>query len=112
MKKHNVFKVINRKDLPPGTKLFDSTWAMKKKPDGCFRARNAIHGFMQQGGTHYEKDDKSSPAVSTVGIRVAMVLTLVADWYQHLVGVEGAFLNGEFQHPDKHKLYVKIPEAY
>ena len=41
-----------------------------------------------------------------------MVLTLVADWYQHLVDVEGAFLNGEFQHPDKHKMFVKIPEAY
>ena len=112
MKKYNVFKVINRRDLPPGTKLFDSTWAMKKKPDGSYRARNAIRGFMQQDGTHYDKDDKSSPVVSTVGIRVAMVLTLVADWYQHLVDVEGAFLNGEFQHPDKHKLYVKISEAY
>ena len=85
---------------------------MKKKPDGSYRARNAIRGFMQQDGTHYDNDDKSSPVVSTVGIRVAMVLTLVADWYQHLVDVEGAFLNGEFQHPDKHKMYVKIPEAY
>ena len=29
MKKYNVFRVVNRKDLPPGTKLFDSTWTMK-----------------------------------------------------------------------------------
>ena len=42
MVKYNVFKVINRKDLPPGTKLFDSTWAMKKKPDGTYRAWNTI----------------------------------------------------------------------
>ena len=48
MKKYNVIQVINRKDLPPGTKLFDSTWAMKKKPDRTYRARNAIRGFMQQ----------------------------------------------------------------
>ena len=41
-----------------------------------------------------------------------MVLTILAGWYQHLVDVEGAFLNGEFEHPDKHKLHVKIPEAY
>ena len=33
-------------------------------------------------------------------------------WYQHLVDVQGAFLNIEFEHPEKHKLYVKIPEAY
>ena len=37
--KYNVFKVVNWKDLPLGTKLFDSTWAMKKKPDGAYRAR-------------------------------------------------------------------------
>ena len=53
-----------------------------------------------------------SPVVSTIGIRIAMVLTLVGGWYQHLVDVEGAFLNGVFEHPEKHKLYVKIPEAY
>ena len=112
MKKYNVFRVVNRKDLPPGTKLFDSTWAMKKKADGSYRARNAIRGFMQQDGKHFDSQDKSSPVVSTVGIRIAMVLTLVGAFYQHLVDVEGAFLNGEFQEPDKHKLYVEIPEAY
>lgn len=36
MVKYNVFKVVNKKDLPRGTKLFDSAWAMKKKPDGTF----------------------------------------------------------------------------
>ena len=87
MKKYNVFRVVNWKDLPPGTKLFDSTWAMKKKPDGTYRARNAIRGFLQQ---------ESSPVVSTVGIRFAVVLTLVGAFYQHLADMEGAFLNGEF----------------
>ena len=43
-----MVKVINRKDLPPGTKLFDFKWAMKKKPNGTYRARNGIRGFMQQ----------------------------------------------------------------
>ena len=112
MKKYNVFRVVNRNNLPPGTKLFDSTWAMKKKPDGTYRARNAIRGFMQQDGKHFDSHDKSSPVVSTVGVRIAMVLNLVGAFYQHLVDVEGAFLNGEFQELDKHKLYVKIPIAY
>ena len=82
---------------------------MKKKPDGTYRARNAIRGCMQQDDKHSDNHDKSSPVVSTVGIWITMVLTLVEAWYQHLVDVEGAFLNGEFQEPDKHKLYVKIP---
>ena len=53
MIKYNVFKV-NRKDLPRGTKIFDSTWAMKKKADGTFRARNAIQGFQQQDGALHQ----------------------------------------------------------
>ena len=36
MKKYNVFQVVHSKDIPKGTKIFDSTWAMKKKPDGTF----------------------------------------------------------------------------
>ena len=30
----------------------------------------------------------------------------------HLVDVEGAFLNGIFEHSSKHKLYIEILEAY
>ena len=65
MIKYNVFKVINQKDLPPGTKLFGSTWAMKKKPDGTCGARNAIRGFMQQGRKHFDSQDKSSRGSDT-----------------------------------------------
>ena len=60
MVKYNVFKVINQNDLPQGTKLFDSTWAMKKKPNGTYRARNGIWGFMQQDVKHFDSHDKSS----------------------------------------------------
>ena len=79
---------------------------MKKKLDGTYRDRNAIWGFIQQDGKHFDGHDKSSLVVSTVGIRIAMVLTLVGGWYKHLVDVEGDFLNGVFEHPEKHKLYV------
>ncbi|VEU33926.1 unnamed protein product [Pseudo-nitzschia multistriata] len=112
MVKYNVFRVVKPKEIPKGTKLFDSTWAMKKKPDGTFRARNAIRGFMQVDGEHYDSNDKSSPVATEVGIRVCFVLTIVGAWYQHLVDVEGAFLNGVFQRPDKHKIFMKVPEAY
>ena len=112
MVKYNVFEVVHPDDVPRGTKLFTSTWAMKKKPDGTFRARNAIRGFMQVDGKHFDGHDKSSPVATETGIRTAFVLAIVAGWYQHLVDVEGAFLNGVFEHPDKHKIYMKVPEAY
>ena len=68
MVKYNVFKVINWKDLPPGTKLFDSTWAMKNKPNKIYRTRNAIREFMQQDGNHFDSHHKLSPVVSTIGM--------------------------------------------
>ena len=112
MVKYNVFEVVHPKDIPKGTKLFTSTWAMKKKPDGTFRARNAIRGFMQVDGKHFDSHDKSSPVATEMGIRIVFILAIVAGWYQHLVDVEGAFLNGVFEQPDKHKIYMKVPEAY
>ena len=47
MVKSNVFKVMNWKYIPRGTKLINSTWKMRKKPDGNFRTTNAIRGLMQ-----------------------------------------------------------------
>ena len=41
-----------------------------------------------------------------------MVLIPGGIWYQHMVDAEEAFLNGVFEYPEKHKLYVKISEAY
>ena len=34
MVKHKVFEAVLKKDLPAGTKIIDSTWAMKKKSSG------------------------------------------------------------------------------
>ena len=34
MIKNKVFEVVERKHLPPGTKVIDSTWACKKKGNG------------------------------------------------------------------------------
>jgi len=80
MLKYNVFKVVNRKDVPKGVKMFDSAWAMKKKADGTFRARNAIRGFKQIDGLHYDSQDKSSPVATEVGIRIVFVLSLVFNY--------------------------------
>ncbi len=34
---NKVFEVVLRKDLPTGTKIIDSVWAMKKKSNGMLR---------------------------------------------------------------------------
>ena len=45
MKKNEVFEVIDKDDLPPGTKLIDSTWVCKKKSSGVLRGRLNTRGF-------------------------------------------------------------------
>jgi hypothetical protein len=42
---HNEVFEVNVDDIPPGTKLLDSTWANKLKADGSTRCRLAIRGF-------------------------------------------------------------------
>jgi hypothetical protein len=39
MKKYEVFKAVKRSELPRNAKVLSTTWAMKKKANGKFRAR-------------------------------------------------------------------------
>ena len=41
MKKHTVFEPVLISELPPGTNVIDSTWAMKKKANGAYCGRVA-----------------------------------------------------------------------
>jgi hypothetical protein len=52
MSRNEVFEEVHVDDIPPGTKLLDSTWANKMKADGLTRCRLAIRGFQQIDGVH------------------------------------------------------------
>jgi hypothetical protein len=45
MMKHKVWIPVKKSDVPKGAKILSSTWAMKKKADGTFRARMNARGF-------------------------------------------------------------------
>jgi hypothetical protein len=47
MMHHKVFVPVRKDCLPPGTKFIDSTWAMKKKANGTYRAQAATRGTLQ-----------------------------------------------------------------
>ncbi len=50
---HGVFKVVDAKEaISCGQKAITSTWTMKKKSNGTYRARLAARGFQQQEGLH------------------------------------------------------------
>jgi Reverse transcriptase (RNA-dependent DNA polymerase) len=110
MEKYKVFKAVKKDSLPKKAKILSSTWAMKKKANGAFRARVTARGFEQVDGVHYDEDTKVSPVVNEATILITFVLMLLAGWAGYIVDVNGAFLHGHFE--EKHKMYLKIPKGF
>lgn len=110
MQKHAVFEPVLISSLPKGTKAIDSTWAMKKKADGTYRARLAARGFKQVPDVHYDPDTRSSPVVCDASVRCIFVLAVMAKWPMHVIDVQGAFLHGEFENGEV--IYMKVPKGF
>lgn len=110
MVKLNVFEAIPESEVPEGTKILTSTWAMKKKSNGTFRARINARGYEQVDGEHYDEDSKAAPVASLISIRIVLVLAIMAGWYAHLMDVKGAFLHGKFE--KGRRVFMKIPEGF
>jgi hypothetical protein len=89
--------LFQKSDLPPGTKIIDSVWAMKKKSNRALRGRINARGFKQVKGQHYDGTTISSPVTNSAIIGIVLVLMVMADMIAHVVDVKGAFLHGEFE---------------
>jgi hypothetical protein len=92
MSRNEVFREAHVDDIPPGTKLLDSTWANKLRADGLTHCPLAIWGFQQIDGVHFDASDKAAPVVCNVTIRVMLILAIMASWLAWIADVEGAFL--------------------
>jgi hypothetical protein len=110
MTKHNVWQAILRRDLPAAAKILTSTWAMKKKANGTYRARLNARGYEQVDGVHYDSHSISAPVTNDVTIRIVLVIMLLADWVGELIDIKGAFLHGDFE--DGKNVYMEVPEGF
>lgn len=110
MVKHGVFEPVPVNKIPADTKVISSTWAMKKKSNGVYRARLAARGFEQIDGVHYDSNSKSSPVVTQATIRIFFILAIMAHWAIYILDVRGAFLHGEFE--DGEQIYMKVPQGF
>ena len=110
MKKHTMFEPVLISELPPGTNVIDSTWAMKKKANGAYRGRVAARGFKQKDGVDYFSHSISAPVTTNVTIRIILVLMLMAGWCAQMLDVNGAFLHGDFT--DGEKVHMKVPQGF
>ena len=97
MVENNVFTVIKKSDLEPGTKIIDSTWACKKKSNGTLRGRLNARGFKQVDGTHYDGSSIHAPVTNPATIRIVLTLMLMGNMKSEVVDVNGAFLKGNIE---------------
>lgn len=110
MIKYGVFEPVKRSDIPSNTMILTSTWAMKKKSSGKYRARLNARGFEQIDGIHYDEDSKSSPVVSEMTIKMILTLIAMGKWHGLIKDVVGAFLHGEFE--KDRKMYMGVPQGF
>ena len=110
MKKYQVFKMMAMKDLPAHAKILKTTWAMKKKSNGKYRARLNACGYAQIDGVHYDEDTKAAPVVTDTTVIMMLIVILVMNMYVMVFDVEGAFLNGKFR--PEHQVYIKVPQGF
>ena len=89
--KNQVLMVIKKKDVPKNVDIIDSTWAMKKKANGQYRAHLVARGFKQTQGKSFEQHDISSPVVHDITVRIVLTILLMSGWAAHIVDVNGAF---------------------
>jgi hypothetical protein len=88
MVKRKVWSAELRKNVPKDAKVLTSTWAMKKKANGRFRARLNARGYEQVDGEHFDSTNISSPVTNDATIRIIMVLAIIFRWSAGLVDVQ------------------------
>jgi hypothetical protein len=110
MVENNVWNPVEKDEIPEGAKVLTSTWAMKKKASGKYRARLNARGFEQVDGVHCDKNTKAAPVTNEITIRIVSILLVMSRWYAELIDVKGAFLKGEFA--DGEEIYMEIPQGF
>jgi Reverse transcriptase (RNA-dependent DNA polymerase) len=110
MIKNKVWKDVPKASVPKEATILTSTWAMKKKASGVYRARLNARGYEQIDGEHFDKDTKSSPVVSLMTIMIILILMVMAGWYGSLTDVHGAFLKGHFGPGEQ--LHMHVPQGF
>ena len=112
-RRFDKFKAVTpvpRDQVPVGSKILTTTWAMKKKTNGALRGRLNARGYKQIDGEHYHAANIAAPVTNASTVRVVVTLWAAnPKWVAEVVDVEGAFLQGKFK--DGEELYIEVPDG-
>jgi Reverse transcriptase (RNA-dependent DNA polymerase) len=90
MVESEVWSAVDKGMLNKNDKILTTTWAMKKKPNGKYKARINAHGFKQKDGLHYNSTNTSSPVTNDTTIRVMFTILIQMGWKVYVIDVKGA----------------------
>jgi hypothetical protein len=103
--------LVRRDQVPPGTKILDSVWSMKRKRDlktrqvYKYKARLNVHGGQQEYGVNYF--ETYSPVVNWFSLRTLLTLSLLNSWYTRQID----FILAYPQAPIEFDMYMELPKG-
>jgi hypothetical protein len=106
---NNHWKLIPCTEVPEGTEVVPSVWAMQRNQDLTMgrvmkhKARLNLHGEKQEFGTNYYKT--YAPMVTWFAIRLLIVFDILFNWAHHQVDLVMAYI----QDPIKMDMYIELP---
>ena len=103
---------VKKEDIPPGNKLIDIVWSMRRKrrintQEICkWKVRLNVHGGQQEYGIHYW--ETYDPVVTWQTLRIFMILSLIQGW----ASCQLDFVMAYPQAPVEKPLYMRLPQGY
>ena len=109
---NEVWELVPRSSVPPGTKILPAVWAMKRKRKIATRevykwkARLNIDGSKQEEGVNYW--ETFSPVASWAAIRMVLITTLIHGWFTKQIDFVLAYTQADVEC----QLYMAIPKGF
>ena len=108
--KRGTWKLMKRKNVPEGCPILGlkTVLTLRHHADGSFKsykAREAVKGYTQRAGIHYE--ETFAPASRTENVRMAIALAAYYDLELHTTDVSQAFTQSDVDRP----LYTELPQS-
>ena len=89
MNKRHVWRLINRRDIPPNRRCVKCKWVFNIKRNGVFRARLVACGYSQIPGVDFSEN--YSPVVHDITFRLLLLAMILFSLSAKIVDVETAF---------------------
>ena len=101
--------LCKREQVPEGTKVLDSVWAMrrkrriKSKQVYKWKARLNLHGGQQEFGVNYW--ETFAPVVTWTSIRLVLILSIIHQWHTRQIDFVMAYPQAPIETP----LWMEVP---